>query len=446
MNKTVWRIFLRFTLISTSIAIILLFINILGVGYVGSDASNIGATSYYTKILRNISNNMVIDKAQIQLTDTSVIPENNWCILIDENGNIVWQHNKPNDIPDHYSINDIAKMTRWYLNDYPVYVRIEEYGLLVLGVPKNTVGKYDLQYSINWFETLPQRIILIFAVNVILAAILAMLLGSTLYKRIKNLTYGIKELRQEKSVKLNEKGLFGELSHNINETSEAICRKNSILLSRDTARSNWIAGISHDIRTPLSVIMGYSETLSKLEEISTENREKAQFITLQSIKIKKLIEDLNVISSLEYDMQPSKKKEVYICPLLRRVIAELINSGLSDRYKLQLDLKYEKAKILCDETLLERAFFNILNNAVSHNKNGCAIHISEYKDNNKIYIDITDNGCGIPNEVINNIDEIPKSAHGLGLPMAYKIINVHGGKMSINNDNGTKIMIEFIIL
>ena len=66
-------------------------------------------------------------------------------MLIDEGGNVAWEQNKPSEVPDKYTLNDIARMTRWFLNDYPVYTRIEDYGLLVMGKPKNAVGKYEME-------------------------------------------------------------------------------------------------------------------------------------------------------------------------------------------------------------------------------------------------------------------------------------------------------------
>lgn len=435
MNKTVWKIFICFTALSAVISIILLIINFFGIAYIGSDTSNVYPNSQ-RHVLEQISESISITDKGITLTDKSIIPDNKWCILIDERGNVIWSQNKPDDIPNHYTINDIAKMTRWYLNDYPVYVRAEDYGLLVLGVPKKSVGKYDLQYSMDWFDALPKRILIILAINLILAVLLACLFGIQLYKRLKILASGIMDLRLEKSVRLKERGIFKELSKNINETSESIERKNAALLLRDNARLNWIAGISHDIRTPLSMIMGYSEALANAPEISEENKQKANIITTQSIKMKKLIEDLNLISSLEYDMQPSKKKAVRLCPMLRNIVTEIVNNGLSEKYEINLNFKYEPAVIMGDEALLERAFFNLINNSMTHNTNGCKIKICEYAENGTVFVKISDNGIGVPDEVIENIAVIPKTAHGLGLPMAYKVFHVHGGKMKVKNDGG----------
>jgi len=443
MNKTAFKIFIRFTLSAAVISTILLIINFIGMSVVGSDDINLYENSP-RRILDNISKSLLKTEKGVELNDEIVVPYDCWCILIDENGNVIWQKNKPDDVPLRYSINDIAKMTRWFLNDYPVYVSAEDYGLLVFEYPKNAVGKYNIQYSMKWFDTLPQRLLGIFAFNLCLAAILAFFFGITLYRHICILINGINDLREEKNVNLEEKGIFKDISESINKTSIAIERKNIALAKRENARSNWISGISHDIRTPLSLIIGNSEILSESYELSNDNKNKVKNITNQGIKIKKLIEDLNIISSLEYDMQPSKKSNIRICPLIRRVITDIINSGLSDNFKIELKLCDEKAAISADESLLERAIFNIINNSITHNENGCSINILEYSDNKTVYLNICDNGRGVQSKVIEHISEIPKSAHGLGLPMAYKIINAHSGKFQAINNNGFSVKIELL--
>lgn len=442
MNKTALKIFICFASTSACIATVLLIINFIGFAIIGSDtALNIHGHSPQGTLDR-ISKSLIQTDTGFELTDDSVIEPDCWCILIDGDGSVIWSKNKPGDIPERYSINDIAKMTRWFLNDYPVYVHTEDYGLLVLGIPKNSVGKYDMAYSMKWFDTLPQRLIGILAVNLCFAAILAFVIGISLYRKLYALMNGINDLRQEKRVKLSEKGLFKELAKSINNTSESIERKNAALASRESARSNWISGISHDIRTPLSVIMGYSKALSDSDELSEENRRKAEIITNQSIKIKKLIEDFNLISSLEYDMQPSRRSRVCVCPLIRRIVSDIINSGLSEDFEILLDLRDEKAAVSADESLMERALFNLISNSITHNKGGCAISVSEYSDSETVHLDISDNGSGIPKEVIDNIAEIPKTAHGIGLPMSYRIILAHGGKFKAVNGNGFTVKIE----
>lgn len=435
MNKTALKIFVLFSMTAGVIATILMVINFFSVALVGSDVSTV--SSGQRALLAEISESLEAGSRAVSL------PEGYWCMLIDESGNVVWDQDKPDDVPDTYTINDIARMSRWFLNDYPVYTRTEDYGLLVLAKPKNAVGKYQMEYSMSWFDSLPQRLVYVLLFNLLLATVLACVFGTSLYRRIRELTRGLSDLRAEKPVKLRERGIFRDIYRNINITSSAIERKNKALSIRESARRNWIAGISHDIRTPLSVITGYAEALSENKELSENNKHRAEVIVSNSMKIKKLIEDLNLISSMEYDMQPSKRQPVKICPLIRRVSAEILNNKMSDRFSVALDLKAEGAAVMGDEGLLERAVYNVINNAVTHNKDGCTIQIKEYEKGGNIVIEIRDNGTGVPDSVLENIDKIPKTTHGIGLPMAYRIVSVHGGRFESYNDNGFCIMMTF---
>ena len=435
MNKTALKIFVLFSVTAGVIATILMVINFFSVALVGSDVSTV--SSGQRALLAEISDSLEAGSREVSL------PEGYWCMLIDESGNVVWDQDKPDDVPDTYTINDIARMSRWFLNDYPVYTRTEDYGLLVLAKPKNAVGKYQMEYSMSWFDSLPQRLVYVLLFNLLLATVLACIFGTSLYRRIRELTRGLSDLRAEKPVKLRERGIFRDIYRNINITSAAIERKNKALSIRESARRNWIAGISHDIRTPLSVITGYAEALSENKELSENNKHRAEVIVSNSMKIKKLIEDLNLISSMEYDMQPSKRQPVKICPLIRRVSAEILNNKMSDRFSVALDLKAEGAAVMGDEGLLERAVYNVINNAVTHNKDGCTIQIKEYEKGGNIVIEIRDNGTGVPDSVLENIDKIPKTTHGIGLPMAYRIVSVHGGRFESYNDNGFCIMMTF---
>lgn len=442
MNKTAFKVFLYISLISAFIATLLLAINFIGFAIIGSDQTMHIRGKSPIGMLDKTAESITRTEDGFYLEDSGIISSECWCILINESGEIIWSQNKPDDIPDHYSINDVARMTRWFLNDYPVYVRTEDYGMFVLGTPKNSVGKYDMEYSMEWFSTLPKRMLAILAVNLCFAVMLAFLLGINMYLRIRILTRGITDLRCEKCVNIKVSGIFKEISQSINDTSELLNRKNAALAQRERARENWISGISHDIRTPLSIIVGNSEALSESESITEEERSKARIITAQSVKIKKLIEDLNLISSLEYDMQPSKKTDVHVCPLLRELIADVINSGLSYGFEIELDIRAETAVVSADKDLLERALFNLINNSITHNEKGCIITIRQYMQTGIVHIIISDNGIGVPDEIIKNIGEIPKSAHGLGLPMAYRIVHACGGKLTAANDNGFRVEIE----
>ena len=144
----------------------------------------------------------------------------------------------------------------------------------MLGLPKNYVGKYSIDYSMNWFSSLIPRAAALIIFNILIASALAVIIGLTTYKRIKQLFIGIKDLQAEKPVNLKTRGIFKELALSINNASNTIQRKNKALEQRDGARLNWIAGISHDIRTPLAVIMGYARNFHTAARLTRNKRQK----------------------------------------------------------------------------------------------------------------------------------------------------------------------------
>lgn len=437
MNKTSTRIFLHFAGLSAFISVIILCLNVSAILFIASETSErYPQNASYT--LDCISESLSISDTIVTYNDTEIIGEGCWCILINGDGDIIWSYNKPDDIPSSYSLNDVARMTRWFLCDYPVYVKTIDAGLLVYGIPKNYVGKYFIEFSMKWFEGLPFRVLAVIVIDFFICALLTCLFGINLYKRLRLVTGAIMDLRLEKSVHIEQGGIFREVVSAINETSDSIERKNAALAKRDMARSNWIAGISHDLRTPLSMIMGYAEALEKSETLSDSQRHKAQVIKSSSIAIKKLIEDMNLISSLEYDMQPANKAPIKICALIREIVSTMANSGLIDmeRYAISLELSCEAFSVQGDKSLIGRAIFNIINNSVTHNPSGCSINISASEKDGSVLVVISDNGSGVSEDVIKNITTLPRSAHGLGLPMAYRIFYVHGWKMHVRNNGG----------
>mgnify|MGYP006913771943 CR=1 FL=1 len=77
-----------------------------------------------------------------------------WAMLVDEGGAVVWQQGKPADVPDRYSLTDVAAFTRWYLSDYPVQVRVREDGLLVAGGPKGSTWKHPFVLDMDVLKTI----------------------------------------------------------------------------------------------------------------------------------------------------------------------------------------------------------------------------------------------------------------------------------------------------
>ena len=431
MNKPAFRMFLCCTLIAALTALLLLCFNFFCFCALGSD--------YSFSLEKDTVHSLAEIEEALSHPDSLVpaLPEGQWCILIGASGDVVWQQNMPADIPRHYGINDVARFTRWFISDYPVYVRTTDQGLLVLGLPKNAVGKYALSYSDRWFETLPLRLVSLAAINLLLALGLAAVIGMGLYRKLRQLSLGIEQLSREEEVSLPETGLTAQTARAINRCSAVLAQKNAALARRDEARQNWVNGISHDIRTPLAIIMGKAEAIQN-SDVPEPCRQAAAGIIDQSQKVKRLVVDLNLMSSLENEMSPGRRRPVKVCPLIRAVVSEILNGSLPQGFSVELLLENEKSIILCDEALLHRALFNLVSNAICHNPQGCAIEIRQFERANTVFIQVNDTGNGIPQAALKGIYTMPKTPHGLGLPMVFRIVQAHGGQFLAHNDHGFK--------
>lgn len=122
--------------------------------------------------------------------------------------------------------------------------------------------------------------------NLFMVLILAVLSGYRLYSSLRPVASGIDGLISGKRVLVPEQGLTGELGKKLNQAAAVLDRQRWNLEQRDTARTEWISGVSHDIRTPLSMVMGYADNLENKESLSEEDRRQAGIIKEQSLKIK----------------------------------------------------------------------------------------------------------------------------------------------------------------
>lgn len=382
-----------------------------------------------------------------QLTDktTKVIQKNNlWVQLVNASGYVIYSYNEPDDIYNYYSINDIAKLSKSYLNDYPVYLWESGRNLVILGYPKNTISKYNWFIPTNVINNLPLTLVVIMLMNLIITIILSIILSRKLTKPLGNIIKAISSLKEEQEVKLKEKGIFKDLAENINETSQIIRDKNHKIKLRDTAVSNWLTGISHDIRTPLSMILGYSALMEGDATLSEEVHSQARIITENAVRLSDLITDLNLASSLQYQLIPLNLSLVKLSSIARKAVAKGVNSGILKNSSIDLIIQDESASALLDEALFLRALINLIINSAKHNKQGCNITVTVPNTNEYDYVSIivSDNGSGIPKDKIERINGYDyfnawiNKSNGLGLVIVKSIIEAHHGQMVIESEKG----------
>lgn len=316
-----------------------------------------------------------------------------WAMVLDEDGNVIWQQDLPEALNHRYTASDIAVFSRWYLADYPVQCWAADYGLFVAAEPVNSQWKYNITAPQARMEAMVGGLL---PVAVLL---LAVVLGCCLWfswrgaRHLQAVADGLDTLAQGGAVQLPTTGFAGELAEKLNETGEQ---------------------------------------LQQDEALPAAARQKAAGICTQSEKIRSLIGDLNLTSKLQYGAQPLRRKAVTVGPFLRRCAAEFYESPAAGDSTLELELTQaaEHTVVQADEALLLRAIENLLHNAVGHN--AVPVHVTIRADaaDGMLTIQVTDDGQGYPPAVLavlqaGETGENPP--HILGLHVVEQILAAHGG-------------------
>ena len=256
---------------------------------------------------------------------------------------------------------------------------------------------------------------------------------------------------------VKEQGILSELAKKINRTSGILQEQKRDLQKKETARANWISGVSHDIRTPLSMVMGYAGQIEENEALPEADRKKARIIRQQSIKMKNLINDLNLASKLEYNMQPINPVPVNLVAAARQSVVDFMNLDMEEKYPIEWKTAEDLTACVIqgDKELLRRAIGNLITNAQVHNPEGCEISVCVVEEDAEYKIIVEDNGVGITDEKLEKLRNTPhymmsdsgtdEPRHGLGLLIVGQIVHAHNGTVSFDHgvNGGFAVTVTF---
>ena len=432
--KTFVRLIRRYVLAAVGIVLLLLFSGVAVLGWLGwQEGCRLPQREYSSS---EIADSMV-ETAEGLAFGAERTPQEwmngyEWAMVLDDVGNIRWSYGLPQELNHAYTPGDIARFARWYLADYPVFCWTEPYGLFVIGLPKGSLWKYSIYSSPDFALSM---------VRVLPAAVLGMLLlGLALCfwlswrgaKRLETVANGLEALAQGQTVRLPTDGFAGELAEKLNQTGAQLQARNEMLSRRDNARTQWIAGVSHDVRTPLALILGWAEQLEQDALLPDSSRQKATGIRTQCEKLRTLIDDLNLTSKLEYGAQPLRRKDLRAGPLFRQLVAQFCESPLAERCEITLEQEEpaEQTVLSVDEALLARLLENLLNNSVRHNLKPVNITVHTRQVGERFCLTVADDGIGYPAAVLvalNAAEPAENAPHILGLYVVQQIAAAHGG-------------------
>lgn len=341
-------------------------------------------------------------------------------------------------VPSSYTMNEIALVAHYgRVNGYPSFIWDRDDGLLIVGFPTGAYETMTITWPEQTWSAIPGYIAMILGMDLLILFTAYLVYRRRTQRAVEPINEALDALSRGGRAQLDLKDDLQPVADQINETSDVLERK-------DRAREQWIRGVSHDIRTPLSMIIVKAEALSSAPEATDAVRNDARAIRTQGMKISDLVADLNAASQLSFDPDPLHIERLHLPKLLRALSAGYLNSGFDAVHPLefQLDPRCIEAAVMGDARLLARMVENLLSNARLHNPKGCSIVLSCVPGaaEGMAAIIIADDGAGAsPAELkrlrarLEHARENPDEAapddsgHGLGLVLVDRIARAHGG-------------------
>jgi signal transduction histidine kinase len=222
-------------------------------------------------------------------------------------------------------------------------------------------------------------------------------------------------------------------------------------------KSDFVSSVSHELRTPLTSIKGYASILlaGKLGRVSEELRLRLEKINQHSDELVHLVNDLLDISRIESGRVIMKQEPQVLNKIVEGVI-DLLSVQLKEKnIETRINIPKDTAQIFVDLSQIQRVFINLVGNAIKFTPPKGKITLRSHKVNKEIQVDITDTGCGIPEEakeaifeefyrVDNPINQQVKGT-GLGLSLVKHIIEAHGGKIWVESKLGEGLTFSFTL-
>ena len=301
--------------------------------------------------------------------------------------------------------------------------------------------------------------IVLFVLTISLIAILSSVLYSH-KKRIQKMNEVLLDIRNgqyNRHIRLNTSNRsFAVLAENLNgligDFKESMNRAQYL----ERVRKQMISNISHDLRTPLTAMLGYIDALQHDSSLTEE--ERRSYLRILSDKgefLIRLIHDLFELVKLEETKGPIRQEPLHLNELLKEEVLQLYQPFMEEGIEPELIIPEEPIVVVGDAVSIRRALSNLLVNALQYGKDGREIGIRLWKADNKAWVEIWDRGRGIQPEdlpfvferLYTGVDSRNTSlqGNGLGLTIAKMLIEQHRGNITVSSEPNRKTAFTFFL-
>lgn len=224
----------------------------------------------------------------------------------------------------------------------------------------------------------------------------------------------------------------------------------------DNMRKEFVANVSHELKTPLTSIKGYSETIMDGDLNSEEIKKFAKVINEEANRMDRLVADLLQLSRFDYKKASWNKMMFSLDELAKSSVEKLKIMADQKNHTLDFIIVPEtSSKVYADRDAIEQVVINVLTNAIKYTKEGGSIKVYVGSTKNQVYLKVVDNGIGIPEKDLNRIFErfyrVDKARSrdqggtGLGLSIVKEIVHGNDGSIDIKSEVGTGTEVTIIL-
>ncbi|MNZ59643.1 Alkaline phosphatase synthesis sensor protein PhoR [compost metagenome] len=282
-------------------------------------------------------------------------------------------------------------------------------------------------------------ILLIMLLSLVIGTIITIMVGKKILSPITDFSNAAKEIAKGNfDIYINE-------SHRVREINEVAHHFNLMvqeLRSIETLRSDFVVNVSHEFKTPIAAIQGYTALLQDKSISEEEHDEYTKMILDSSRQLATLSGNILKISKLENQEVITEKREYRIDEQIRQAI--LLLESIWEPKHMNLNVELEKILYFGNEELMMQVWLNLIGNAIKFTQEGGEISVNLTLQRNQIAIIVSDNGIGMSKSVRKHIfEKFYQGDHaryaegnGLGLPLVNRIISLCGGTVEVASELG----------
>ncbi|GIO23001.1 sensor histidine kinase KdpD [Oceanobacillus sp. J11TS1] len=376
-----------------------------------------------------------------------------WLQVLDENGNETFSFNKPREVQAHYSPGELVSDYIYPANNgYQLSTWFETINgqevTWVTGKPLTNNNPFFYWANNLW-------ILSIIVIGIFIALFFGKQLGAPLLfvmSWIENLSkgnyeepsYHLKLHSKKRNQNRGKHKVYQELLLALSKLTTNLKQSQAERERLEKTREEWLAGVSHDLKTPLSTIKGYTMLIAS-GEYNWEKNEVRNFAETMEERVaymEQLIEDFSLTFQLKNGAIPIKFEQNNLGNFIKDILEHMKKFPEASSQIFSFDTNKEQILSDIDTKLLKRAFENLIANCIKHNPPKTKIKIVLYEETEKIHITIQDDGIGMNQETVNQLfnqyfrgtdSSSNNSGTGLGMAIAKQIILAHDGDIVVKS-------------